>query len=82
MTGICLYERQGWARYVFLVLVPLFFLHQYFGLGHAATPAEAQKLMLHQMALGGGVVLYGMAIAILFMPAARRHYHPPLYVDE
>ena len=82
VTGICLYERQGWARYVFIVLMPLFFVHQFLALGQATSLAEMQKLMLHKMALAGGVVLYLLAIFILFLPAARRYYHPPMYVDE
>jgi hypothetical protein len=81
-TGICLYEGQGWARYVFIGIMPVFFLNQYFGLGEAHSAVEAQKLLLHKGLLAGEVVLYLIAIGILFLPAARRHYHPPQYVDE
>jgi hypothetical protein len=81
-TGICLYEGQGWARYVFIGIMPLFFLNQYFGLGTAQTAADAEKLMLHKLVLAGEVVLYLVSIGILFLPSVRRYYHPPQYVDE
>jgi len=36
-TGICLYERQGWARYVYIALMPAFFIFQFLGLGQATN---------------------------------------------
>ena len=82
VTGICMYERQGWARYVYIVLMPIIFLNQYLGMGVAKTAEDAHKLMLHKAALGGAVLLFLISIVILFLPLTRRHYHPPQYVDE
>jgi len=84
IVGILMYERQGWARYLYIVLMPPFFMHQYFVLALTVTHTapEAQKLALHRYALDAGVVLYLVSIVILFLRPVRRYYHPPLYIDE
>jgi hypothetical protein len=81
-TGICLYEGQGWARYVYILLMPAFFYFQYLGLGQATNAAEAHKLVQHQQALEAGVVLWLASLVILFLPSTNRHYNPPMYIDE
>jgi hypothetical protein len=81
-TGICLYEGQGWARYVYILLRPAFFYFQYLGLGQATNAAEAHKLVQHQQALEAGVVLWLASLVILFLPSTNRHYNPPMYIDE
>jgi hypothetical protein len=81
-TGICLYERQGWARYVYIALMPAFFIFQFLGLGQATNATEAHKLVQHQEILEAGVVLWLASLVILFLPSTNRYYHPPMYVDE
>ena len=82
IAGICMYERQGWARYLFILIMPLFFVHQYFALALLKQPSDAQKLQIYHGALVLGVGLYVLSILILFLPRVRRYYKPPLYIDE
>ena len=97
VAGICLYERQGWARYFYIAVMLVFFVDRLVGLlqektrgvtpiapaqpGTAVAPVVS-KLLLHEAELGVMVALFILSLVILFMRPAQRYYHPPEYVDE
>jgi len=80
IIGILLYERHGWARYLFIAFVPVFLLHQFFAL--ALDEEGSLKQLAHQAALAAGGLGYLLGILILFLRPARRYYRPPRYIDE
>jgi hypothetical protein len=86
ITGILLYERQGWARYLFIAVVPLFLVHAHFTVAQMNTPAmsstAAQKYAVYKYLLDLGAVLYLASVVYLFLRPIRRYYHPPQYIDE
>ncbi len=97
VSGICMYERQGWARWFYIFMVPVYFSQRFFAMtapppldNDAAqnefyTPIYVQQANDHTregMILSLLVILYLLSLWILFTNRARRYFHPPMYVDE
>jgi hypothetical protein len=85
--GACMYERQGWARYLYLIgVLPLFaqrwMEHHFAQQELLAHPPKVPEPDWEKYLLILQVILYLVSIYILFMYRARRYYNPPLYVDE
>jgi hypothetical protein len=76
ISGICIYEGQGWARYVYLVAMVPFLAQSYLATFHATYPDWALKIWM------GELVLVVASVVFLFLPRARRFFHPPLYIDD
>jgi hypothetical protein len=73
ISAICMYEGQGWARFIYLaVMVP------YFVQNALAVSIAHESLQI----LAGKLLLFVASIVILFLPNVRRFFHPPVYVDE
>jgi len=98
VCGICMYERQGWARWIYLLTMPVYFVQRYLtiiapppvspvqpqDLGDAAQPLlqAPPSHTKEELMLAGLFALYAISIWILFSPLGRRFFHPPMYVDE
>jgi len=76
ICGICIYEGQGWARYVYIAVLIPFFVQDYFGIDHAVNPSTAMKIWLAKL------VVCAVSVVFLFLPQAKRFFKPPLYIDE
>jgi len=75
VCGICLYEQQGWARFVYIAVMVPYFIQSFFTVTQPSVPISALYLW------GGKFLLYVVSIVILFLPAARYYYTPPQYLD-
>ena len=73
--AICMYERVGWARYPYIAVMILYFAH-----GYLTIHGRGSAFAMHR--LEGKFLLFALSIVILFLPAARRFFHPPTYIDE
>jgi hypothetical protein len=76
ICAICMYEGQGWARYVYLALTVPFFVQGHLAIPLAKDPDWAQQIWI------GELVLVVLSAVILFLPKARRFFRPPVYLDE
>jgi hypothetical protein len=75
VCGICMYERIGWPRYVYIAVMIPSLIQNYLAVSHLKNPALAMHL------LEGKFVLYLASIVILFLPAAQYFFNPPKYLD-
>ena len=75
ISGICIYEGQGWARFVYLAVLVPFFVQGYLTASQAAS-GLAMKIWM------GELVLAAVSIVFLFLPQANRFFNPPLYIDD
>jgi hypothetical protein len=90
VTGICMYEAQGWARYVYIAVAIPFFVQQTLTASYlksaaalAKDPALAMKAASYnELLLEIKFVAFLISLVFLFLPQARRFFHPPMYVDE
>ena len=76
ICGICMYEGQSWARHVYLATLFPFLVQGRLWIPHAQAPGLAGNLWW------GELVFAILSLIILFLPQARRYFHPPLYIDE
>ena len=92
VSGMCMYERQGWARYIYLITAIPFYIQRFLLVkaihdagtiqlkpGLAVVPPH---LGLADLALIAQAVFYLFSLWALFSWRSRRYYHPPMYVDE
>jgi hypothetical protein len=89
VCGICIYEGQGWARFVYPAVSILYFAQQFLLLSHlknvnrALNDPHVQSAINHMKYIEGAkIFLFLVSIGLLFLPLARRYFHPPTYVDE
>ena len=76
ICGIFIYEGHGWARYLLIASLAAFLLQDFLGIDYTKDPSLAWKLWLAKL-MGAAVV-----VIPLFLPQARRYFHPPRYIDE
>jgi hypothetical protein len=89
ISGICIYEGQGWARFVYMAVSVVYFVQQFLLVSHLKSANQvlndphAQLAINHMEYLDGAkFFLFLVSIVFLFLPKARRYFHPPTYVDE
>ena len=97
ISGICMYERQGWARWFYVLALPVYLFQRFLAItappplpsGNEQDPlyqqTHLQPLQNHtkeEAILALFVMFYLFSLWILFMLRARRYFHPPIYVDE
>ena len=80
ICGILIYEGQAWARYVYLPGAIPFLVQRY--LWTDSLPVTTPHHNLHWLIYGAEVAFYLFSAVVFFLPAARRYFHPPLYLDE
>lgn len=76
VCGICMYEGQGWARYVYAALMIPGLLQGFLDAPATKTPDLSRHIW------EGVLALYIVSLVLLFLPLTRRFFHPPMYVDE
>ncbi len=87
ISGICMYERQGWARFTYLAAsIPYLFqryiVHANIAEKFAKAPPAPGHHNWDNLAFPLIILFYLFSIFILFLPSSRRYFHPPMYVDE
>jgi hypothetical protein len=76
ISAICMYEGQGWARYIYFANMVPYFVQHYLAVSSAKNP------QIEMYILDGKFALFAASAVILYLPKVRRYFHPPRYLDE
>ena len=97
VCGICMYERQGWARWPYVFIMPAYLFQRFlaFTAPPAVAGADAQDAISLQTQVQAApvqtreeilitvfAILYVASLFVLFHLRFGGTFHPPLYVDE
>jgi hypothetical protein len=89
VSGICIYEGQGWARYAYMGVSLVYFGQQFLLIFQKMNADEGLndphlQSAIHHLELvdGAKIAVILISLVILFLPDAQRYFYPPTYVDE